>query len=89
MPSQLSDASLLRDLLDYILPAGMAYELCKMNFKAMSANTIIGAESRSDRKWIEKQGEMMRQTIDDAKIFDSEDGKGYMMTGDVMGEIAG
>lgn len=91
VPSQLSDLSLLRDVLEYILPAGTSYELSKLNFRIASADTIIGTGASARSKWLATQSELAQGVTDGfarAKIYDNEEA-GYSMNGDVIGEIAG
>lgn len=88
VPSQLSDLRLLRDLLDYVLPAGMDCELCKMNFTVSEASTLIGTYDKVKRRWI-KHKSIATVAHDEPHVYrdDNERESGYTMLGEITSSI--
>lgn len=82
VPYQLSDVTLLRDILDYILPAGMKCNIGILNFTVNSANTKSSISS-SSRDEDEPEYNHYLATNDDsyttANIFDNQK-PGYIGT---------
>ena len=82
VPYQLSDVTLLRDILDYILPAGMKCNIGILNFTTDSANTKSSISS-SSRDKDEPEYNHYLATNDDsyttANIFDNQK-PGYIGT---------
>lgn len=76
VPYQLSDLSLLRDLMDYILPAGMICNIGILNYTASSANTKTGISTSSrnvhEESYLNKLNTENVGTV--ANIFDNTKG---------------
>ena len=88
VPSQLSDLRLLRDLLDYVLPAGMDCELCKMNFTVSEASTLVGTYDEVRKRWIRHKS-IATVAREEPHIYrdDNELESGYAMLGEIAGSI--
>ena len=81
VPFQLSDVTLLRDIMDYILPAGMSCNICILNFTSSTTNTKLNISAGQNNKHIDKHTELsdVDNSYTEANIFNNEL-KGYIGT---------
>lgn len=82
VPFQLSDTSLLRDIMDYILPAGVSCSICILNFTTANANTKLGISSTNSNTIITEYTTLAStaNNYSAANIYNNKDKEGYIGT---------
>lgn len=82
VPFQLSDTSLLRDIMDYILPAGVSCSICILNFTSATANTKLAITSAKQYDTINEYSTLVDSSKDysAANIYDNRQQEGYIGT---------